>query len=172
MHLAVLHIRPRTVMGIRIDPWFAKVHRWHHRHPDVLERVFLPTSLILVLTPIHWALWTLITPTWALTATGIWCFTLAALIYEWVHYLVHTPYRPRTRWFTRVRRNHLLHHFKNERYWYAFTVPLVDTCMRTDPEPSSVPQSESCRTLEDRAEGQSSNPGGTQSSSSWSMSIV
>lgn len=146
LHMNVLHIKPRQLGRFRFDPWFARVHRWHHRHPDVLERVFLPTSLILLLTPIHWALWHLILPP-PQAATGVICMTFAAGIYEWVHYLVHTPYKPQSTWFGTVRRNHMLHHFKSEHYWHAFTVPLVDTLFGTNPDPASIDRSPTCRTL-------------------------
>ncbi len=146
LHNYALHFTPRTVLGLRIDPWFSQVHRYHHRHPDVLERVFLPTGFIALISPVHWAAWLLLLPA-PQAVTGILSLTLASLIYEWVHYLVHTPYKPQSAWFTRVRRNHMLHHFKNEHYWHAFTVPHVDALFGTDPDPAATPRSETCRTL-------------------------
>ena len=41
--------------------------------------------------------------------------------YEWTHYLVHSDYRPRSRWYRSVWRNHRLHHYKNEHYWFTVT---------------------------------------------------
>jgi hypothetical protein len=35
-------------------------------------------------------------------------------LYEWIHFLIHTAYRPRTRAYKTIHRNHRLHHFKNE----------------------------------------------------------
>ena len=74
-------------------------------------------------------------------------FTLATLLYEWVHYLTHTPYRPRSAYLRRIVRNHRLHHFKNEHHWYAFTAPLVDTLFGTNPEPGDVDLSPTVHTL-------------------------
>ena len=41
--------------------------------------------------------------------------------YEWTHYLVHSDYRPQSRWYRSVWRNHRLHHYKNEHYWFTVT---------------------------------------------------
>ncbi len=150
-HWRVLHFKPfdLSLFGRvwRVDPWFARVHRWHHRHPAVLERVFLPTSVIVGLTPVNIGLWLLLAPTQALAVTGIAGFTLAALIYEWVHYLVHTPYRPVGSYYKKVWKNHQLHHFKNEHYWHAFTVPHVDDWFGTAPDPKTTAKSGTARTL-------------------------
>ena len=35
-------------------------------------------------------------------------------VYEWIHFLIHTAYRPRTSVYKAIWRNHRLHHFKNE----------------------------------------------------------
>ena len=146
-HFVLLHFKPRRWLGLWIDPLAARAHRWHHRHPHVLERVFVPTQVILVLIPIHAAAWWLLMPTPALALTGMAAFTLATMIYEWVHFLVHTRHRPRSAWFRRVHRNHHLHHFKNEHYWHAFTVPHLDTWLGTDPDATEVETSPTVRTL-------------------------
>lgn len=147
LHVAVLHFRPRTIAGRRIDPYAARVHRWHHRNPWVLEGLFLPVKVLLVLTPIHAALWWWAMPQTAFALTGVTAFTAAALIYEWTHYLAHVPYVPRTAYVRRIRRHHQLHHFKNEHYWHAFTVPAIDGLMGTGPDPNDVERSETVRTL-------------------------
>lgn len=145
-HIALLHLRPRTVFGWRIDPYAARAHRWHHRHPHVLERVFVPTRVIVVLIPIHAALWWTLASTPRLALSGMVFFTTAAVLYEWTHFLAHARYRPRSAWLQRVKRNHLRHHFLSERYWYAFTVPWVDTWLGTDPD-GDVERSPTVRTL-------------------------
>lgn len=63
---------------------------------------------------------------WALAALGL-------LHYEWVHLLVHTRYRPRTRRYRRLARNHRLHHYRNERYWLGITTNSGDRLLRTYP---------------------------------------
>ena len=54
-----------------------------------------------------------------------------ALAYEWTHYLTHTSYVPRGRYYARICRAHRLHHFKDEGFWYGFTLPFVDALLRT-----------------------------------------
>ena len=147
-HAFVLHLRPRRVLGFRIDPLFARFHRWHHRHPHVVERIFVPWAVIVALTPVNVAIWWAITPSPARALTGIAAFTLATLIYEAVHYLSHVPVAPGNRYLKAVRRHHALHHFLNEHYWHAFTVPWLDRLLGTAPaDPADAPRSPTVRTL-------------------------
>ncbi len=41
--------------------------------------------------------------------------------YEWTHFLIHTAYRPSSRFYRAAWRSHRLHHFKNERFWHGVT---------------------------------------------------
>jgi hypothetical protein len=68
--------------------------------------------------------------------------------YEWIHFLIHTAHRPRSRWYRRIWRNHRLHHFKNEHYWHGITNTISDTVLRTNPDQKSVPKSGTARTLQ------------------------
>lgn len=79
---------------------------------------------------------------WALAALGL-------AHYEWVHLLVHTRYRPRTRYYARLARNHRLHHFRNEHYWLGVTANSGDRLLGTYPRrKSDVALSDTARTLE------------------------
>ncbi len=146
LHQNLLHMKPKQVGRWTLDPKFAQVHRYHHRHPWNLRAVFLPPQVPLVLAPIHISLWLFLLPT-ALALTGIWALATVALMYEWIHYLTHTSYRPRSGYFARVKTWHHWHHFRNEKYWHAFTVPQVDVWMGTGPEPRSVAHSPTARDL-------------------------
>ncbi|MEE2780281.1 MAG: sterol desaturase family protein [Myxococcota bacterium] len=147
LHQHLLHFKPKKFLGFTIDPIAGRYHRFHHRHPWRIETSTLPFAAVLVLTPTHWTLWWLFTPSLSLACTGIAAFTFAALVYEWVHYLTHTPYRPRSAYYKRIWRNHRLHHFKHEDYWHSFTVPYIDIWFRTAPNPKDVPTSDTCMTL-------------------------
>jgi hypothetical protein len=68
-------------------------------------------------------------------------------IYEWIHFLIHTAHRPRSRWYRRIWRNHRLHHFKNEHYWHGITNTISDTVLRTNPDQSKVPRSSTARAI-------------------------
>ena len=69
------------------------------------------------------------------------------MLYEWTHFLIHSPYRPQSAAYRYVWRAHRLHHFKNENYWFGVTVHLADHVLGTFPEKSAVPTSPTCRTL-------------------------
>jgi hypothetical protein len=140
LHSKLLHLRPRTLLGVQIDPVFARYHRYHHRHPWVLERTFLPTRVLVPLLPLNVALWWIVTPSWGLALTGMGALTTAAALYEWTHYLTHTPYRPRSGYYRRIHKNHMLHHFKDEQAFFAFTVPAMDALLGTNvPSDSARP---------------------------------
>jgi hypothetical protein len=147
VHKFVLHLRPRELWGRRFDPMFAKKHRDHHADPSYLPDAFLPTRVLVPLIPPTLALWWLVMPTPELAVTAMLAYVAAALHYEWVHYLCHTNVVPQTSWFRRVRRNHRYHHYKNERHWYGFTVPLVDTLFGSNPQAATVETSATARTL-------------------------
>lgn len=151
LHIHLLHMRPFHLRGRRVDPFMARIHRAHHREPWNLDFVFLPVKVLLPLIPLNALLWWLAVPSTGPALTGMTAMAAAALLYEWVHYLTHTPYRPRSRYYRSIWRGHRLHHFKNERYWHAFTVPLVDTLLGTNPDPRTVEQSATCRDLDGRA---------------------
>lgn len=147
LHARVLHLRPRVLLGVTIDPLFARYHRYHHRNPWILERTFLPVPVLVPLVPVNLALFWLVTPSVELAVTGALSMGVAALVYEWTHFLTHTPYRPRSRFYAWIHRNHMLHHFKSERHWFAFTGPWLDRALGTGPDAASVPTSETARTL-------------------------
>jgi hypothetical protein len=70
------------------------------------------------------------------------------LAYEWTHYLVHTDYHPKHAVYRAIWRNHRLHHFKNEHYWFAVTSPgTADRVLGTYPDPQTVPTSPTARNL-------------------------
>ena len=82
--------------------------------------------------------------------------TVAALGlgYEWSHYLIHSDYRPKSRAFRAVWRNHRLHHYKNEHYWFTVTTSgTADRFLRTYPDPAGVATSPTARALHAPAAG-------------------
>jgi sterol desaturase/sphingolipid hydroxylase (fatty acid hydroxylase superfamily) len=67
--------------------------------------------------------------------------------YEWCHFLIHSPYVPRGRHYSAIRRSHRLHHYKNERYWFGVTSNLGDRVIGTNPDPAAVKRSTTARDL-------------------------
>ncbi|MHB1467586.1 MAG: sterol desaturase family protein [Solirubrobacteraceae bacterium] len=156
IHKHLLHLPPIELLGRRLELYGSIQHRNHHRDPSDLQRVLLKpvevvsfTIQIAILVPlIAWGLSTLAgfdaTP---LCLTAL-VFAYAGLLrYEWSHFLIHTPYVPRSGWYRRIWRNHRLHHFKHEGYWLGVSSNLGDRVLRTNPDQRSVPRSPTARTL-------------------------
>ena len=146
-HLYVLHYRPVTILGRTIDFELARKHRDHHVDPSVVELVFVPLRSLLALMAFTTALALLAFPSTAGAFTALATGGVLLLSYEWMHYLIHSRYRPRTRVFRAIWRAHRLHHFKNEEYWFGVTSPAADVVLRTYPDPGTVPTSPTARDL-------------------------
>jgi hypothetical protein len=147
IHVYILHFRPFTLFGRTIDFRVPREHRAHHRAPWRIELVFIPFHSFLYSIPLVYLLWFALTPSAALAMTGVVAHLALSLHYEWVHFLVHTRVTPRTAWYQRLRRNHRLHHFKNEHYWFGVTMLSGDRLLQTAPPLRQVATSPTCREL-------------------------
>jgi hypothetical protein len=158
IHVYLLHLRPFEFRGRRIDLPTARAHREHHEQPNDLTMILLgPTELaelLLLAVPAVVALGSLIVSLAAgpvpigPIVTAVLTGYVAVGIYEWTHFLIHTAYRPRSRYYRTIWRNHRLHHFKNERYWHGITQNVSDRVLGTNPEQSTVRRSRTARTLD------------------------
>jgi hypothetical protein len=156
IHRYLLHLPPIRVAGRRIELYGSVQHRIHHRDPSDLNRVLLkPPEVLSFVIQIPLVAAGLV---WAAVALGGGHFLplmltatvlsyLGLLRYEWSHFLIHTPYVPKTKWYRSIWRNHRLHHFKHEGYWMGITSKMGDRVLGTDPDPRSVPKSPTARTL-------------------------
>jgi sterol desaturase/sphingolipid hydroxylase (fatty acid hydroxylase superfamily) len=148
IHVGILHWRPRSVRGVPVDSLLARKHRAHHADPRVLPLVFIPWQVELWLLPSYVAVALVASPGQASGATFLVAVGALMFGYEWVHYLVHSDYRPRTRAFRAVWRNHRLHHYKNEHYWFTVTTAgTADRLFRTFPDAADVETSGTVRAL-------------------------
>lgn len=147
-HIVVLHWRPRSLLGLRIDPLLSRKHREHHADPTDVPLIFIPWQTQLWLMIMFVGLSWLVTPTWPAMFTMLVSVYVLLTGYEWTHFLMHRDYRPRSRWYRMAWRNHRLHHFKNEHYWFAVTTAgTVDRPLRTYPDPGEVPTSPTVKKL-------------------------
>jgi hypothetical protein len=157
IHVYLLHARPIRIAGRSYELLAAREHRAHHEAPSLLDGVLLPTYAVLLFLPaiaaVLFALSFALHPLIAGDRVAWWLsgaiagFSILAT-YEWCHFLIHTPYRPRGRYYKVIWRNHRLHHFKNENYWFGVTSNLGDVALRTNPAQSTVPKSRTARTLQ------------------------
>ena len=146
-HVFLLHAKPRRVLGITVDPLAAQKHRAHHARPRDIELVFIPLRVLLVSLGVALVGFWFLLPTHRLALTTMATSFSMLLVYEWTHYLLHSPYRPKSRFYRYVWRAHRLHHYRNERYWFGVTIHLADHVLGTFPQKDAVPVSPTARTL-------------------------
>jgi 4-hydroxysphinganine ceramide fatty acyl 2-hydroxylase len=123
-----------------------RLHYDHHAEPDRLDLLFLPLWFVvpnLAVTALIFAL-AFGPPVVASAMLGV---VLAILHYEWVHYVAHIPYRPRTpigRW---IKQYHLRHHFISEKFWFGVSNPALDLLGGTFRQARDVVRSTTTRKL-------------------------
>ena len=148
IHVCVLHWRPRRLGPVTLDSLLASKHRAHHADPRDIPLVFIPWQVLAWLLPTYVVLAFLAFPRDGLGLTVLLSVTVLGLGYEWTHYLVHSDYRPRSRAYRAVWRNHRLHHYKNEHYWFTVTTAATaDRVLGTYPDPAEVETSPTVRAL-------------------------
>ena len=148
IHVGILHWRPRRVGGVRVDSLLARKHREHHADPRDIPLVFIPWQALLWLLPAYAVLALLLMPTTSSAVSLLVSIYGMKFAYEWTHYLVHSDYRPQSAWFRSVWRNHRLHHYKNEHYWFTVTTAgTADRLFGTYPDASTVATSKTVRAL-------------------------
>lgn len=151
IHVCVLHWRPRRIAGVKLDPLVARKHREHHADPRDVPLVFIPWQVLLWLLPALLLVALLAFPRTGLGLTFLVSVSAIGFGYEWTHYLIHSDYRPRSRWYKAVWRDHRLHHYKNEHYWFTVTTSgTADRILRTYPDPRDVPTSPTAKNLHSR----------------------
>ena len=160
LHKYLLHAGPdsraRRTLGTGVG------HQQHHVDPPAIEWLLLQRgdallyTLVIGIMTLAWSaaavtVFGLLVGGQALLApmvTAVLCAYLALGHYEWVHLLVHTRYRLKSRYYKRLARNHRRHHYRNEDFWLGITSNLGDRVFRTYPsDTSAVPLSDTARTL-------------------------
>ena len=158
IHVYLLHAKPLQIRGRRLETVAARAHRAHHGDPNDLDMVLLywwqAAFLMVLAVPFTIAVGSLLV-TWLAGPVPLGAIVTAAItgycmvfVYEWTHFLIHTAYRPRTKAYRTVWRNHRLHHFKNEHFWHGITNNVSDRVLGTNPEAREVPKSKTARTLD------------------------
>jgi hypothetical protein len=118
VHVLLLHLRPFTIAGRKIDLLIAIQHRAHHTNPWNPSLGLTPAFIILGYVVGFMPMWMWLMPTGPALTLAITFFGLV-LNYEWLHYLIHTSYVPRSSIYKRLWRN-------------------------TQPLPKQTPRSDSC----------------------------
>jgi sterol desaturase/sphingolipid hydroxylase (fatty acid hydroxylase superfamily) len=148
IHVGILHWRPRKVAGLKVDSLLARKHREHHADPRDIPLVFIPWQVLTYLLPAYVAIALLAMPTLPSALSLLVSVYGLKFGYEWTHYLIHSDYKPRSRWYREVWRNHRLHHYKNEHYWFTVTsAGTADRLFGTYPDPATVKSSKTVKAL-------------------------
>jgi len=150
IHVYLLHAKPFRFRGRRVELPSSAAHREHHERPNYLGLILLApleaAALLLLAVPAVLAIFSLVLPLPALVTAAFTGYVLIG-VYEWTHFLIHTAYRPRSRYYRSIWRNHRLHHFKNEHYWHGITNTVGDRALGIYKDQSKVRRSETARTL-------------------------
>jgi hypothetical protein len=148
IHVCILHWKPRRVLGLTVDSLLARKHREHHVDPRDVPLVFIPWQTLTWLIPVLAGLSVLAFPRLGLGLTFLVTLSALGVVYEWTHYLIHSDYKPKSRFYRAIWRSHRHHHYKNEHYWFTVTTTgTADRLLGTAPDPESVEKSPTARSL-------------------------
>ena len=141
IHVFVLHC---PADGGRRDRLAGYSHRRHHEDPRDLRFQFIhPYTLYGGMVVNLLLLLALRAPA---ALTGVLVAAVLTLVYEWVHFLIHTDYAPKHELYRRLHRAHRLHHFRNEKYWLGVTARTGDRVLGTNPRKEDVEVSPTAKT--------------------------
>ncbi len=148
IHVFVLHWRPRRVAGLMIDSELARDHRRHHADPRDIPLVFIPWRSLIAVIATDVAIAMFAFPRLGQGLTFLAAIAATGLLYEWSHYLIHSDYKPKTATYKAIWRNHRLHHYKNEHYWFTVTsTSTADRLFGTYPVPGAIKASPTAKNL-------------------------
>lgn len=147
-HRFIFHVKaPKNPYLLK---FMKRIHYDHHIAPNDLQLLFLPLwySLpnFLILSAVFYFFSDNL-PYTAAFGTGLMSMLL---IYEWKHFVAHRPIKPKTRFGQWVKKIHILHHYKNENYWYGVSTPFADFLFGTFKNEKEVETSKTARDLEKR----------------------
>jgi hypothetical protein len=144
-HRFMLHAPPQR------NPFVLKLqHRLHYDHhvrPEELGLLFLPVWFVIPVASLTFAVFFAIARDVATSTAMLLGAVLGLVYYEWVHYVAHIAFVPKTPFGRWIKKYHLWHHFKSERMWFGVTNPSMDLIGRTYARVAEVERSRSTRVL-------------------------
>jgi sterol desaturase/sphingolipid hydroxylase (fatty acid hydroxylase superfamily) len=148
-HRFVFHIKaPKNTILFKL---IKRLHYDHHKKPNELKLLFLPIwysfPSLFALSFIFYLLSNSAAATLAFSVGVLLMF----FVYEWKHYIAHRPLKPKTKFGRWLKKTHVLHHYKNENYWYGVSTPFIDALFGTLKDEKDVELSETAKNLEKRA---------------------
>lgn len=145
-HRFIFHLKPpKNPLLLKL---LKRLHYDHHVYPDDLQLLFLPVWYSLPLFVIWLCFLYFVTGNVTVVLSFGIGMIVMLLMYEWKHYIAHRPIRPFTPFGRWLKKQHLLHHYKNENYWFGVSNPFYDFLFGTYKEGKDVKTSETARNLE------------------------
>ncbi|MFB7141843.1 sterol desaturase family protein [Gottfriedia sp. NPDC056225] len=147
-HRFFFHIKaPKNKLFLK---FMKRIHYDHHTYPDDLKLLFLPIWYSIPNLGTLCIIYFLITRDTIQTLAFGSGLIFMLLVYEWKHYVAHRPIKPKTKLGRNIKKLHILHHFKNENYWYGVSTPIFDGIFGTLKDEKEVDTSNTAKTLEER----------------------
>ena len=144
-HRFLLHAAPQqNAFVLRLQH---RLHYDHHVNPSELRLLFLPVWFVIPVAALTLAIYFAVTRSWSASCALLLGSVLGLLWYEWVHYVAHIPFVPKTPFGRWIKKYHLWHHFKNERMWFGVTNPSMDLFGRTYARVDEIDRSATTRVL-------------------------
>lgn len=155
-HRFIFHLKPPKNPSLL--KLLKRLHYDHHVYPDDLRLLFLPVWYSLPLFIICLSVLYFFTENITIVLSFGIGMIVMLLVYEWKHYIAHRPIRPLTRFGRWLKKQHILHHYKNENYWFGVSNPFYDFLFGTYKEGKDVKLSETARNLEKEKKNDITSP--------------
>ena len=126
LHRLLFHFDFHTDAGERA---YFLIHGVHHKWPKDMYRLVMPPAVSLSLYVLFGTLFLVVFGHrfgWPFHSG----FVAGYLVYDMSHYAIH-HFRPRTSYGRRLRRHHLLHHFKDSRRRFGVSTWVWDSVFGT-----------------------------------------
>ncbi|MES9691843.1 fatty acid hydroxylase [Bacillus toyonensis] len=150
-HRFLFHLKPpKNVFLLKM---LRRLHYDHHVYPDDLKLLFLPVWFSVPSFTIYLLISYGITKSVTVTLSFGIGMIIMLLVYEWKHYIAHKPIRPVTKFGRWLKKQHILHHYKNEKFWFGVSNPVFDFIFGTLKDGKDVELSETARNLEKERSG-------------------
>lgn len=148
-HQYLLHFpMPKNPKKLKfLTSFLENIHYNHHKDPKDVRFIFSQPWLTLPVLFFDLTVIYLVTLSVEITSVIITFMIFYYLLYEWTHLLAHSNYHPRNRYSSYMKKYHLLHHYKNENYWYGITSPFGDIIFGKYKNPDTVEKSPTVKTL-------------------------
>ncbi|MES9682473.1 sterol desaturase family protein, partial [Gottfriedia acidiceleris] len=147
-HRFIFHIKaPKNKLLLK---FMKRIHYDHHTYPDDLKLLFLPIWYSIPNLGSLCIIYFLISKDLIQTIAFGSGLVFMLLVYEWKHYVAHRPIKPITKVGRQIKKLHILHHFKNENFWYGVSTPIFDGIFGTLKDEKDVVTSNTAKSLEER----------------------